>query len=140
MPRPDERPGPDFNFLAGRWRTEVPGGVYEEVWLTPTANAVSGHAREVRDGRTAFMEFFSLEDGPDGWSLNILLGAASRGPKVPAVFRLVEHRAGRLIFRRDSEGFPKQIEYHSGGRFHLTCILIGEEEKRTETLDFRREP
>lgn len=114
----------DFDFLTGRWTAA--DGSYEELWLAPTENAMQGTARRLEGGRTAFMEFFSIEKGTDGkFALHILLGSASRGPKQPKRFELVRTGKGEAVFEMPSNDFPKTIHYKTEGSSGLSATLTG---------------
>ena len=50
----------DFAWLAGHWSGEGLGGRCEEVWAPPMGDNMIGMFRFLKDGRTQFVELFSL--------------------------------------------------------------------------------
>jgi hypothetical protein len=61
----------DVAWLTGHWRGPALGGMSEEVWSAPEANAMMGMYRLMKDDRVIFYEIMSLQ--PDGRSLVLAL-------------------------------------------------------------------
>ena len=50
----------DFAWLAGHWSGEGLGGQCEEIWAPPMGDNMIGMFRYLKDGKTQFIELFSL--------------------------------------------------------------------------------
>ena len=56
----------DLGFIAGHWRGEAGGAQIEEVWNAPEQGSMTGMYREMKDGKTTFYEFLTIEAGAAG--------------------------------------------------------------------------
>lgn len=61
----------DMAWLAGSWTGQGLGGVTEEMWSAPTANAMMGMFRLIKADAVVFYEFLTLV--PDGRSIVLKL-------------------------------------------------------------------
>ena len=122
-------------FMAGNWTAPFHGGIFEESWSFPEAGTMVGHGRLVIEGKTQFMEFLSIEmDEVGDCTMYIVLGALSKGAKVPIAFKLASMEATSATFERGGDDFPVSISYERSGE-RLPCTLSGVDGK-TELYDF----
>ncbi len=127
--------------MTGQWVAETSGGRLEETWSNPADGTMVGHGRLLRDGKTVFMEFLSVETTEEGViAMYIVLGALSKGKKEPVAFELTDVTKGSATFSRAVDDFPKTIKYTKtvGG---LHCLLTGPgENPKTERYTFKPLP
>lgn len=56
----------NFEWLAGRWEGEAFGGVFEEVWSSPTAGSMCGTFKLMTNGTVSFYEIFTITIDSEG--------------------------------------------------------------------------
>jgi hypothetical protein len=138
---PDDSPTvSDLAWLSGSWKAEIWGGVFEEHWGSAAGDAMMGTGRLLRDGKTAFMEFMSIEVDAEGLTMWMILGRPSQGRKEPVPFRLKQLKGQDALFERAVDGdFPTTIHYQRTGE-RLVCVLRGtrQGEQAQERFEFRQ--
>lgn len=115
----------DVAFLKGYWRGESGATIIEEIWLPAEGDAMHSIFRMVRDGKTAFTEFQSIEmrDGELVLHLRHFHPELKAWEDKDAALRWrVERTAPNLIlFKQD--GAETRLEYLRDGD-SLTVTLI----------------
>lgn len=126
----------DFGFMEGSWKCEIWGGTFEEHWTTPAGGAMQGMGRHLAGGKTSFMEYMSLESGPDGLTMYILLGAPSKGEKKPVPFKLKSFDGKTAMFENPKNDFPSVITYirESNG---MSCWIEGVQDGKKTREEFK---
>src|SRR5262245_1490935 len=81
-----------FAWLAGTWETTQGPRVVEELWSTPTTNAMIGMSRTVVGGRTAEFEFLRIEKRGDD-----LFYVPQPNGRPPVSFKLTSSADGRFV-------------------------------------------
>jgi hypothetical protein len=98
-------------FMAGCWSgpAQMRGGVgaLEERWTPPSANAMQGMSRWLRDGRTVDYEFTLVTADSTG----IVMTPFPRGNRSPHGFRLTRLAADTAVFEAPEHDYPKRIIY-----------------------------
>jgi hypothetical protein len=100
----------DLAFLAGTWRGEAEGMVFEETWLPPVAGNLTGVFRLVTGGGVELVEIMTLTDGAEGMTYRLrhfdtaLVPWASEvdGPMRSSGVTAVDGDSVRLEFEDDS--------------------------------------
>lgn len=99
----------DAAFLAGHWRGEQDGLMFEEVWLAPEGDVMTGMARGVNEGRLAVLEYIIIADMNIGTFMRFQhfnLDYTSPEMNEGAItLRFVEAKEGDVLFRNDD---PKE--------------------------------
>lgn len=106
----------DLAWLAGSWQTSEDGLTIEEYWTKPSANAMLGMGRTLRDGRTIFFEYLRIETRADG----IYYVAHPKGSP-GTEFKLTSIDAAQVTFENPEHDFPKRIRYHRGADGSVTA-------------------
>ena len=128
----------DLAFMAGAWKCEIWGGVFEEYWTPPTSDSMQGCGRHIAGGKTGFMEFMSIENGKDGLVMHMLLGAPSKGDKKPVPFKLISFDGKTALFENPSNDFPTRIAYIKEGN-GMSCYIEGVQNGKKTREDFKFE-
>lgn len=125
---PSGRPVPSvalawLNWLAGSWRLEKAGRVYEEQWMAPGGGVMLGMARTVTKGRIIGHEFIQIRVGPGG---NLFYIAQPSGQK-EATFQLLTMTETEVTFENKEHDFPQTIRYalQSDGSMIATIEGVG---------------
>ncbi len=143
-PAAKRAPGPataaDLSWMSGTWSCPRGPGEFHEHWMAPAGDAMVGVGRLVSGEKTRFMEFLSVEPGPDGLTMWIMLGAPSRGPKTGKAFKLTRLGDVEAVFENPDNGFPTRITYRRESETALLCRLEGTRngQPATEDYPFRR--
>ncbi len=123
----------DFAFLQGSWEAVIWGGIFEEVWSKPAGGTITHMGRLLVEGKTAFIEFSSIEKDKEGrWILYVMLGSPSRGDKKPVPFVLQNASQGDLTFVNPQNAYPSSIRYQGEGKAIMTATLTGEQEGKDQ--------
>ncbi|MEM8835127.1 MAG: DUF6265 family protein [Planctomycetota bacterium] len=115
----------DCAWLAGAYRGEDDGVVFEEHWMLPAAGTMIGMYRVHRDDRLLLTEHLMLEEEDDGITLTIRLyrsGTQDAGPG-SVRFRLIAADNAALRFERDVEEGAYAIEYTKWGEGIAASLL-----------------
>jgi hypothetical protein len=117
----------DVAFMAGYWRGEMGPAVIEEVWLPAEGDAMHSVFRMVRDGKTAFTEFQSIER--QGGTLVLHLRHFHPGLKAwedtDGALRWHIERTGPNLAVFRQQNAETRLEYHREGD-RLTVTLVKE--------------
>ncbi len=122
-----------FAWLTGTWEMSQGARHVEEVWSTPTANAMIGTSRTIADNRTTEFEFLRLEKrGAD------LFYVPQPGGRPPVAFKLTSADGGRFIFENTTgEDRVSRIEYRREGDDGLLARVEGAQDGKPFTLEYR---
>lgn len=93
--------------------------------MAPSAGSIQGVGKLVVGGKTAFMEFMSLEETDDGITMWMILGSPSKGEQRRVPFKLISVRETSAVFDLPTNGFPSRISYELNSDKNLTCTLSG---------------
>jgi hypothetical protein len=126
----------DLAFMAGAWRCEIWGGQFEEYWTPPSNGAMQGCGRHLSDGKTGFMEFMSIETGPKGLVMYMMLGAPSKGEKKPVPFELTSFDGTTALFTNKKNDYPSTIAYVKEGSA-MSCWIEGVQNGKKSREDFK---
>ena len=127
----------DLGWMAGSWRCEIWGGVFEETWSLPAPDGMIGMGRHLREGKTTFTEAMSIQpDGEGGLIMWILTSRLSAEGLKAKPFQLQEQGPGFAVFARPPGDFPTTIRYERMGEDSMLCLLEGE--GRSERFGFVR--
>jgi hypothetical protein len=132
----EEHAGPlaPVAFLAGGWRSERGGLVFEERWSRPAGGVMLGWGRATRGGELLSFEVLRLEATDEG-----LFYVAMPGGGRATRFRLVESSAGFAAFENPEHDDPRRIAYALGADGTLSARLspeVGPDAKPTLGFDF----
>ncbi len=123
----------DLSWLAGCWemKNEARGLQITEMWMKPSANAMMGVGRTVRNGKVADYEFLRLVENADG------LAYISRpsANKEDTSFKLIRYGAGELVFENPTHDFPQRIIYKLAGE-KLNARIEGAMNGKSRGIDF----
>ena len=143
----DQKPttAADLAWMAGRWRTEVWGGVGEEVWVKNSDNSLMGMFSFVKDGKPAFYEFLTLEPREQGLTLHLRHFHAKliawEDKDAPLLFAISKATTNEVVFERvDSAGARTKISYKLEAPDRLTATLerVKDGKSSVDTFNFRR--
>lgn len=127
-----------LSFLVGHWRGVSPGTVIEEMWLPAEGDAMYSLFRMVREGKTRFTEFQSIEQRGDTVMLvlrHFHAGLIAWEEKdAPMVWTVENLEPNRVVFAQT--GATTRLEYHREGDA-LTVTLIKEQDGKTARTPFR---
>jgi hypothetical protein len=121
-----------FAWLAGVWEMQRDGRVVEEHWSTPSANALIGMSRTVKDGRTTEFEFLRIEKrGEDCFYVPQPNG------RPPVSFKLISSSGGRFVFENTSgEDRVSRIEYRRLADDALAARVEGAQDGKPFVLEY----
>ena len=94
----------DFAPLAGHWRTEAQGRVYEEIWLPPSNGQMTGALRSFNaEGELLLLELLTITEIEGGVEYRLRHFDAEMAPwesetDAPMVLRGRRHVEGRTLF------------------------------------------
>jgi hypothetical protein len=121
-----------FAWLAGVWEMQRDGRVVEEHWSTPSANALIGMSRTVKDGRTTEFEFLRIEKrGEDCFYVPQPNG------RPPVSFKLISSSLERFVFENTSgEDRVSRIEYRRMADDALAARVEGAQDGKPFVLEY----
>jgi len=96
---------------------------------------MQGCGRHTADGNCRFMEFMSIENGPDGLTMHMILGAPSNGDKKPVPFKLTSLDGKTALFENPEVDFPSKIAYVKE-KDGMSCWIEGMRMGRITKEDF----
>jgi hypothetical protein len=121
-----------LTWLTGDWRLATGNRTIEEHWTAPTANALIGMSRTVRDDRMVAFEFIRIEQREK----DIFYVAQPNG-RPPTDFKLSRAADGELVFEGDGRDRVKRITYRRQGPNGLYALVEGEERGKPFQLEYR---
>lgn len=126
----------DLAWMTGAWRCEIWDGTFEEFWTPPSGEIMQGCGRHTTDGKNGFMEFMSIEKGPGGLTMYMILGAPSNGDKKPVPFKLTSFIGNTALFENSKNDYPSKIAYvrEEDG---MSCWIEGVQNGQNTKEDFR---
>ena len=121
-----------FSWLAGAWEMAEGSTLVEEHWLAPTANAMLGLSRTVRNDRTTEFEFLRIEArGGD------LFYVPQPGGRPAVSFRMTTSTGDRFVFESSTgEDRVKRIEYRRDGEDGLYARVEGAQNGTPFVLEY----
>ncbi len=146
----------DFAPMAGHWRTEAQGRVYEEVWLPPRNGQMTGAMRSFdADGKLLLLELLTIAEIEGGVEYRLRHFDAEMTPweseaESPLIMRGSRFVDGRVLFDEVEGadtlagaiidlGTPDRMSFvlsfskdTGGGAFRLTFERIGSEKAADE--------
>jgi hypothetical protein len=113
-----------LSFLTGRWVSETPGVMQEEIWTPLSGDSITGSFRIVELGRPVFYEFWAVEVDDNRPVLKLkhfnadLIGWEDKGAstKMP----LVSTSERYAVFAATNGSVS--LHYHRAGN-KLTCVV-----------------
>jgi hypothetical protein len=128
-------------WMAGDWECEIEGGAFQETWLPPAGGTMQGLGRHIKNGKTVFMEFLSIEPDKDGGlTMYIMLGAPSRGDKKPRLFKMTSSSEKSATFEWPENDFPSKIQYSLKAKANLFCRISGKPGGKETFEDYNFKP
>lgn len=129
----------DLAWMVGAWRCDIWGGTFEEFWTPPSGGIMQGCGRHTADGKNGFMEFMSIEKGPGGLTMHMILGAPSKGDKKPVPFKLTSFDGKTALFENPKNEFPSKIAYVKE-KDGMSCWIEGMQkgQKTKEDFNFKK--
>ncbi len=115
----------DLAWLAGTWQCEIWDGIFEEHWLAPKGGTMQGVGRHLHNGKTAFMEFMSIEPHNGVLTMYIIVGSPSHGHNNPVPFRLTQNTNDVAVFENPEHDFPSKIAYKRISADRIECVING---------------
>lgn len=115
----------DLEYLAGTWQCEIWDGIFQEHWLAPKGGTMQGIGRHLHNGKTAFMEFMSIEPHASGLTMYIIVGSPSHGHNAAVPFALTKLTSESAIFENPQHDFPSKIEYSKVDANRIKCVING---------------
>jgi len=124
-----------LQWMAGAWHGSTNDGEADEMWSAPSGGSMQGLGRIVKDGRTTFFEFMTIED--DG--KEVIFTAWPKG-KPPTQFRLVSIKGQEAVFENPEHDFPQRIVYthEADGMLHARAEGRYKAEARTDQYWLRQ--
>jgi hypothetical protein len=135
----------DLAWLAGRWRSQDGGEVFDETWLPAEGDAMAAVSRSVEGGKTGLYELSAIERTDAGLVLRIrhfgpgVAPWASESGETPS-WPLARRGAREATFEEPSRAFPRRIVYRrekGAGADVLVARLEGERGGKPATMEFR---
>lgn len=135
----------DAAFLAGHWRGEQGGMMFEEVWLAPEGDVMTGMARGVNKGALAVLEYIIIADthvgtymsfehfNPDYTTWEADAGAIR--------LRFTEAKQGDVLFEsEDPDSEVQSVRYFLTGADSMQAdvVLLEDGERGGFSLSFER--
>lgn len=115
----------DLAWIAGTWVCEIWGGTFEEFWTPPRGGSMMGVGRHLENGRTAFMEFLTIEQSTSGLTMWIIVGSPSKGERKGIPFVLAGTSERSAVFENKEHEFPSRISYSWISEGKMDCVLDG---------------
>ena len=134
----------DLGWICGTWSCPKSGGEFQEHWMNPAGDSLVGCGQLIIGEKTRFVEYLAIEPTPEGLTMFILLGAASKGPKTAKPFRLTRYstddKVKEAVFENPQNDFPSLIRYRVDTEGSMLCRLEGMRQGKpvTEDYPFRR--
>lgn len=119
-------------WLSGDWQLSSGNRMVEEHWTTPTANALVGMSRTVRDGQMIAFEFLRIEARDH----DVFYVAQPNG-RPPTDFKLTGSTDTEIVFEGDGKDRVRKVTYRRQGPNGLFALVEGEENGRAFRSEFR---
>ncbi len=137
----------DLAWLAGTWRSESDGGIWEELWTAPRAGTLVAVTRWVRDDAPKLYELTAIETDGDGLRLRLRhfgpgLTASKSEANGPMTWQLARSSRRSVEFENAEAGFPQRIVYARAEDDTLTVRLegLGDDAEQRVEFEFTRVP
>ncbi len=130
----------NLGWLKGNWSCPQFGGIFEEHWIGPSGGTMQGCGKLVVDGKTAFMEYMSLESENGVITMWMLLGAPSKGEKKGVPFRMTSLTGNKAVFENPANEFPSKITYELEQKERLACSIEGMQQGKHTVEKFAFRP
>ena len=130
----------DLQFLAGHWTGGQGADQLEEIWSSPANGSMIGMYREMREGKTTFYEFLSIEQEASGPVMRMkhfkanLIGLEEKDESV--IFDLQSLTGGVAMFVSRNKVKPVSLSYQRTGATELLGVLVHERDGKTNREEF----
>jgi hypothetical protein len=114
----------DLGFLAGHWSGAVEGFLADEIWSPAANGSLMGVYREMKDGKTTFFEFLTIEQEDVGPVLRLrhFKPAMKALDTDPSVFTLTKFSRGNAVFEGGTKS-PVRLTFVQKGPDRLDILL-----------------
>jgi hypothetical protein len=115
----------ELSFLTGHWGGTVQGFEADEIWSAAANGSLMGVYREMKDGKTTFFEFLTIEQEAGGPVLRL----RHFKPRMQALdteattFSLTGFSAGKAVFEGGTKDHPVRMTFEQKGRDGLAILL-----------------
>lgn len=134
---PTDKTVNDLQWMVGSWSADVDGGQFHETWLEPAGATMQGCGRLIKDSKTAFMEFMSIESTNRGLAMFMVLGNPASKVSPPVPFYLKSMIGKSAVWERDEKNnFPKRIVYTGNSDGTLFCRI--EDDRQHQDFTFTK--
>lgn len=140
---PPGEPLAPLSWLEGCWRANVGTREFDERWMAPRDNAMTGSSQTQIEGKTLSHEDLRLDARPEG-----VFYAITPSGRKEMTFRLVEQTLDRsdgrsdeiFVFADPANDFPQKITYRRASQGWLYAMIEGkvEGQDRQVTYPMRR--
>jgi hypothetical protein len=130
----------DLQFLAGHWIGSQGVDQVEEIWSNPASGSLIGMYREMREGKTTFYEFLSIEQEASGPIMRMkhfkanLIGLEEKDESV--IFDLQSLTGGVALFVSRNKQKPVSLSYQRTGPSELLGVLVHERDGKKLRNEF----
>lgn len=138
--KPDPLAG--LGWMAGTWRMEDEGSVWEDHWSAPRGDSIIGTSRWIRQGKTALYELFTIER--EGETLHLRMRHFNRGlvpwkseAGGPLSWPLASASGQEVVFEEKSRDFPRRMVYRRPEKDVLVVRLEGVSGGKDAAQEFR---
>jgi hypothetical protein len=129
-------------WMAGTWRMEDEGSLWEDHWSAPRGDSIVGISRWIRQGKAALYELFVIEEAAG--TLHLRMRHFNRGlepwkseAKGPLSWPLKSAAKNEVIFEEASRDFPKRMVYRRPEKDVLVVRLEGISGGKEAAQEFR---
>jgi hypothetical protein len=134
----------DLDFLAGRWGGTVEGFQADEIWSPAANGSLMGVYREMRDGKTTFFEFLTIEQEESGLVLRLRHFKPGMKPldAEATVFNMTAFTSGKAVFETAGK-LPVRMTFEQKGPDKLEILLEHKRENGEwthELFSYTRQP
>jgi hypothetical protein len=115
----------ELAFLTGHWGGTVEGFQADEIWSTAANGSLMGVYREMKDGKTTFFEFLTIEQEEKGPVLRLrhFKPRMQALDSDPTVFPLTALSPGKAVFEGGGQARPVRMTFEQKGRDRMDILL-----------------
>ena len=135
----------ELSFLTGRWSGTVKGFEADEIWSKAANGSLMGVYREMKDGKTTFFEFLTIEQEESGPVLR--LRHFKPGMKAldndPTSFSLMSASQTKAVFEGGNKLHPVRMTFERKSPDTLEILLEHQRDKgqwTRELFSYTRQP
>jgi hypothetical protein len=120
---PDAGSLEDLGWMAGSWRTEVNGQLFEEMWLPPRDGSMAGVARTKDANGQMYVVFMAVQaDRKKG----LILMTTDNPGRPWTEFKVADATRDRFVAENPKNAMPRRIEYLNEGANALVARKTGQ--------------